>query len=275
MSRIAKRFEKLKGANKSAFVPFLTAGDPDADITAAILEKLPEAGADLIELGVPFSDPMADGPAIQASSQRALHGGMTMTKVLELVRRFRKTDEKTPLVLMGYYNPIHAFGTAKFVKAAAEAGVDGLIVVDLPPEEDEVLRLPALAQGLDIVRLATPTTSDERLPTVLQGAGGFLYYVSIAGVTGTKSFSEDEVRAAVTRLKSASGLPVAVGFGIKTPEHAAFVARVADGAVVGSAIVDRLAASTGQAEAERVADALGYCAELAKAVHTARDTNGV
>jgi tryptophan synthase alpha chain len=269
MSRIKKRFDALKAANRAAFIPFLTAGDPDAETSAALLEKLPAAGADLIELGVPFSDPMADGPAIQAASQRALAAGMTLAKVLELVRRFRKGEAKTPLVLMGYYNPIHAYGTARFVKDAAEAGVDGLIVVDLPPEEDEVLRLPAASQALDIVRLATPTTSEARLPTVLRGAGGFLYYVSIAGVTGTKSFAEDEVRAAVTRLKAASGLPVAVGFGIKTPENAAFVAGVADGAVIGSAIVDRLAASAGPRDA-RVKHTLDYCAQLADAVHSAR-----
>jgi tryptophan synthase alpha chain len=264
MSRIAKRFTDLAKANKSAFVPFVTAGDPDADFTAALMAKLPGIGADLIELGVPFSDPMADGPAIQASSQRALAAGMSLAKVLELVRRFRKVDNRTPLVLMGYFNPIHAFGTARFVKEAAEAGVDGLIVVDLPPEEDEALRLPAAAQGIDIVRLATPTTSDARLPKVLQGAGGFLYYVSIAGVTGTKSFSEDEVRAAVARLKSASGLPVAVGFGIKTAENAAFIAKCADGAVVGSAIVEKIAAGG------NVNDTLDFCSELASAVHSAR-----
>ncbi len=270
MSRIAKRFSELAKANKAAFVPFITAGDPDADITAALLAELPAAGADLIELGVPFSDPMADGPAIQASSQRALKGGMTLPKVLELVRRFRKADKKTPLALMGYFNPIHAFGTAKFVKTAAEAGVDGLIVVDLPPEEDEVLRLPAAAHGIDIVRLATPTTTDKRLPTVLKGAGGFLYYVSITGVTGTKSFAEGEVRAAVKRLKAKSGLPVAVGFGIRTPENAAFIAKVADGAVIGSAIVKRLDEGAEKPADKRVADTLAYCASLADAVHSAR-----
>lgn len=271
MSRIAKRFAELAKANCAAFVPFITAGDPDAETTAALLAKLPDVGADLIELGVPFSDPMADGPAIQASSQRALAAGMTMMKVLELVRGFRKIDDKTPVVLMGYYNPIHAYGTARFVKDAAEAGVDGLIVVDLPPEEDEVLRVPASSHGIDIVRLATPTTSDARLPAVLSGAGGFLYYVSVAGVTGTKTFAEDEVRTAVTRLKSAGGLPVAVGFGIKTPEKAAFIARVADGAVVGSAIVERLAKADGETEDRRLEVVLGFCATLASAVHSARD----
>jgi tryptophan synthase alpha chain len=248
MSRIAARFAELKKQNRAAFIPFVTAGDPDGETTAALLEKLPAAGADLIELGVPFSDPMADGPAIQASSQRALKAGMTLVKVLELVRRFRKTDAKTPLVLMGYTNPIHKYGTARFVKDAAEAGVDGLITVDLPPEEDEILRIPAAAHGLDIVRLATPTTDAARLKTILDGAGGFLYYVSITGVTGTKSFAEEEVRAAVAGLQSATGLPCAVGFGIKTPERAAGVARFAEAA----------------------ADTLAYCTSLGEAVHAAR-----
>ena len=268
MSRISARFTELKAANRAAFVPFITAGDPDSETTCALLAKLPAAGADLIELGVPFSDPMADGPAIQASSLRALEAGMSLQKVLELVRKFRKTDKATPLVLMGYYNPIHAYGTARFAKDAAEAGVDGLITVDLPPEEDTVLRLPATAQGLDIVRLVTPTTDAVRLQTVLDGAGGFLYYVSIAGITGTKSFAEDEVRAAVAKVKAASGLPCAVGFGIKTPEQAAAVAAFADGAVVGSAIVERFAAA-GDKDS-RVRDVLDFCALLAQSVHSAR-----
>ena len=273
MSRIATRFAELKKADRAAFVPFITAGDPDAETTTALLEKLPGAGADLIELGVPFSDPMADGPAIQASSLRALQAGMTLHRVLDLVRRFRKHDKTTPLVLMGYYNPIHAYGTARFAKDAAEIGVDGVITVDLPPEEDEVLRLPARAQGLDIVRLATPTTDDVRLRTVLDGAGGFLYYVSIAGVTGTKSFSNDDVRAAVARLKAASGLPCAVGFGIRTPEQAAGIAAFADGAVVGSAIVERIAAGAGREQAELVDDIVKYCATLAQSVHAARTSS--
>jgi tryptophan synthase alpha chain len=270
MSRIAQRFAKLKRTNRAAFVPFITAGDPDSETTASLLEKLPAAGADLIELGIPFSDPMADGPAIQASSLRALQAGMTLPKVIELVRRFRKADNSTPIVLMGYYNPIHAYGTARFAKDAAEAGVDGVITVDLPPEEDSVLRIPATAQGMDIVRLATPTTDDERLKSVVSGASGFLYYVSIAGVTGTKSFAECEVRAAVARLKAASGLPCAVGFGIKTPKQAAAVASFADGAVVGSAIVDRIAALNGRKKAELVSEVLEFCAALAQSVHAAR-----
>lgn len=264
MSRIAARFAALKAANKAAFISFITAGDPDEKTTAALLARLPGAGADLIELGVPFSDPMADGPAIQASSQRALKSGMSVAKVLDLVRGFREKDNVTPIVLMGYCNPLHMYGMARFVRDAAEAGVDGLITVDLPPEEDEILRAPASVQGLDIVRLATPTTNDLRLKTVLRGAGGFLYYVSITGVTGTKSFADDEVRAAVERLKSATDLPCAVGFGIKTPERAAAVAKFADAAVVGSAIVERMAAG------KSIDDVVTYCASLAEAVHSAR-----
>jgi len=272
MSRIGPRFEELKRANRAAFVPFITAGDPDLETSFAILEKLPAMGADLIELGLPFSDPMADGPSVQASSLRALEAGMTASKVLGLVRRFRKADQKTPIILMGYYNPIHAYGSARFAKDAADAGVDGLITVDLPPEEDEVLRAPANAHALDIVRLATPTTNDKRLPTVLDGASGFIYYVSIAGVTGTKSYSENDVRAAVARLKEKGGLPVAVGFGIKTPEQAGAIARFADGAVVGSAIVDLVAknAANGGNRESLVSETLNFCQKLANAVHAAR-----
>jgi tryptophan synthase alpha chain len=268
MSRIAARFEELKHADRAAFVPFITAGDPDSDASFEILSALPAAGADLIELGVPFSDPMADGPAVQASSLRALDAGMTVHKVLDLVRRFRKTDNETPVILMGYYNPIHAYGTAKFAKDAAAAGVDGLITVDLPPEEDEVLRAPANSHGIDIVRLTTPTTDGRRLATIANGASGFLYYVSIAGVTGTKDFAEDEVRAAVARLKAGANLPVAVGFGIKTPEQAASIARFADGAVVGSAIVQRIADA--QSRQNLVKDVVDFCRTLADSVHAAQ-----
>ena len=272
MSRIAQRFAELRKAGRAAFIPFITAGDPDADTSFAILEKLPEAGADLIELGVPFSDPMADGPAIQASSQRAITSGMTLTKVLETVRRFRAADQKTPLVLMGYYNPIHAFGTARFAKEAALAGVDGLIAVDLPPEEDEVLRVPAAAQNIDLVRLVTPTSDEKRIATILNGAGGFVYYVSVAGVTGTKSFSTDDVRPAIERLKALTHLPCTVGFGVRTPEQAQELAKLADGAVVGSAIVSRVAAGLERRLRRRalVKDVVDFCAGLAEAVHTAR-----
>jgi tryptophan synthase alpha chain len=268
MSRIAARFAELKKANRAAFVPFITAGDPDPETSFAILEKLAGAGADMIELGVPFSDPMADGPAIQASSLRALDEGMTLHKVIELVRRFRRADKTTPIVLMGYYNPIHHYGSARFARDAADAGVDGLITVDLPPEEDEVLRTPAAAQGLDVIRLATPTTNYDRLQTVLSGAAGFLYYVSVAGVTGTKSFEAGDVREAVARLKSRSPVPICVGFGIKSPEQAAEIARFADGAVVGSAIVSRIA--EGRRGQALVKDVVEFCAELADSVHAAR-----
>jgi tryptophan synthase alpha chain len=270
VSRITEKFQELRVANRAIFVPFITAGDPDSDTSFEILSELPSAGADLIELGVPFSDPMADGPAVQASSLRALEAGMTVPKLLDLVRRFRKTDNKTPIVLMGYYNPIHAYGTARFAKDAAAAGVDGLITVDLPPEEDEVLRAPANSHGIDIVRLTTPTTDGKRLAIIANGASGFLYYVSIAGVTGTKDFAENEVKAAVTRLKAGAKLPVAVGFGIKTPGQAASIARFADGAVVGSAIVNRIAESRGQSRQVLVKDVVNFCRSLADSVHAAR-----
>jgi tryptophan synthase alpha chain len=272
MSRIAARFAELRKANRAAFVPFITAGDPDVDTTYAILERLPISGADLIELGVPFSDPMADGPAVQASSLRALQSGMTLSKTLDLVQRFRRKNTTTPIVLMGYYNPIHRYGTARFAKDAASAGVDGLITVDLPPEEDEVLRAPAAAQGLDVIRLATPTTDAKRLPVILDGASGFLYYVSIAGVTGTKTFSAAAVREAVAKVKAHAQIPCAVGFGIKTPEQAAEIARFADGAAVGSAIVSLMAeaAHSGPAKAALVENVVNFCASLADSVHAAR-----
>ncbi|MBV8799713.1 MAG: tryptophan synthase subunit alpha [Alphaproteobacteria bacterium] len=271
MSRIARRFAELKRAGRSAFVPFVTAGDPDAATSAAILKQLPSSGADLIELGVPFSDPMADGPAIQASSLRALNAGMTVPGVFELVRAFRRSDKDTPIVLMGYFNPIHRYDTSCFVKEAAEAGVDGLIVVDLPPEEDEVLRGPACDRDLDIIRLATPTSHDERLAVILNGASGFLYYVSVSGVTGTKALAEEEVRGAVARVKAKTDLPVAVGFGIKTAEQAQAVAGFADAVVVGSAIVTCIAEG---AEAQKSSgaiaqDAIAFCATLAQAIHAA------
>jgi tryptophan synthase alpha chain len=272
MSRIQATFSRLAEDRRAAFIPFITAGDPSVEVSSALLERLPAAGADLIELGVPFSDPMADGPAVQASSMRALAAGMTVGGVLDIVRRFRQKDRSTPIVLMGYFNPIHAYGAERFVEDAAGAGVDGLITVDLPPEEDEVLRAPAAANGLDIIRLATPTTDDERLSAVLNGARGFLYYVSIAGVTGTKTYAEDDVRSAVTRLKNECQIPCAVGFGIKTPEQAGAVARFADGVVVGSAIVDRIAegVKNGKENTAIVEDAARFCKALADAVHADR-----
>ncbi|HEV7960678.1 MAG TPA: tryptophan synthase subunit alpha [Rhizomicrobium sp.] len=267
MSRIAARFAEMNG--RAAFVPFITAGDPDFDTSLAILNALPGAGADLIELGMPFTDPMADGPAVQASSLRALKTGATMARTLELVKEFRKRDSKTPIVLMGYYNPIHAIGAADFIKQIAAAGVDGLIVVDLPPEEDAVLLEPAKAAGIDMVRLVTPTTHEARLAKVLQGASGFLYYVSIAGVTGTKSFAGAEVKAAVARIRKATRLPVAVGFGIRTPAQAGEIARIADAAVVGSAIVTVIGEHQGAGKDKIVAKVTELCRALADSTHAA------
>jgi tryptophan synthase alpha chain len=269
VSRLPTRFGELQKSGRKAFVPFLSAGDPDFETCLAILEKLPAAGADLIELGMPFSDPMADGPAVQASSLRALKSGANMNRTLELVKKFRKTDNKTPIVLMGYFNPIHAYGTARFSRDAAAAGADGLIVVDLPPEEDDVLRLPAQAQGLDIIRLATPTSDAARLVKILDGASGFLYYVSITGVTGTKNFDSSAVATAVARIRKLSSLPVAVGFGVKTPEHAAEIARIAEAVVVGSAIVSHIAAKLEGPRAELVASVVELCRSLAASTHNA------
>jgi tryptophan synthase alpha chain len=243
VNRIEQRFAALKRAGRAGLVTYLTGGDPDAASFARILAGMPEAGADLIEIGVPFSDPMADGPAIQAAGLRALKAGMTVAKVLEIVRGFRAADDATPIVLMGYYNPIYHYGVARFLADAKAAGVDGLIVVDLPPEHDEELCLPARQAGIDFIRLATPTTDDKRLPQVLANTQGFLYYVAVAGVTGTKSAADEVITAAVTRLKRHTDLPVAVGFGIRTPAQAAAVARSADAAVVGSVLVERVAAS--------------------------------
>lgn len=271
MSRIARRFAELAKANRSAFVPFITAGDPDFDTALALLKALPQAGADLIELGIPFSDPMADGPVNQASYLRALESGMSLPKVLDMVRKFRKSDAATPLILMGSYNPIHAYGTARFVKDAAEAGIDGFLIVDLPPEEDEVLRLPASAHALDVVRFVTPTSDDRRLDTILDGAGGYLYYVSMAGVTGTKPIESQDVAAAVAHLRARTKLPVTVGFGIRTPEQAASVARFADGVVVGTAIVSRVCENINANAAELVGNVADFCRSLANSVHAARD----
>src|SRR6201991_1120808 len=243
MSRLANKFAALKKQGRTAFVPFITAGDPDMETSFAILEKLPAAGADIIELGMPFSDPMADGPAVQAASVRALKAGAGTAKVLEMVKKFRRTDKDTPIVLMGYYNPIHAYGTARFARDVAGAGVDGLIVVDLPGEEDEVLRVPARAQGVDLIRFVTPTTDEARLKRIVADASGYLYYVSVAGVTGTKAVPEEEVRLAMARVKAATDLPCTVGFGIRSPEQAEAIARLADGVVVGSAIVSKVAAN--------------------------------
>jgi tryptophan synthase alpha chain len=267
MSRIAARFAALKAQGRAAFVPFITAGDPDFETSRAILEALPGAGADVIELGMPFTDPMADGPAVQASSLRALQAGATMARTLDLVRGFRQRDDKTPIVLMGYYNPVHVRGADNFVRDAAAAGVDGFIIVDLPPEEDAVLLKPAHAAGIDIIRLVTPTTHDARLVKVLNGASGYLYYVSITGVTGTKSFAEDDVKAALARIRKASDLPVAVGFGIRTPAQAGQIARIADAAVVGSAIVSVIADNPNAGKDKIVTSVTELCRALADSIH--------
>ena len=270
-SRIAHRFAALAAAKRAGLVTFVTAGDPDFATSAAIVRGLAAAGADIIELGMPFSDPMADGPAIQLASQRALKSGQTMQKTFEIVANLRRDDQETPVVLMGYFNPIHRFGVARFAEAAARAGVDGMIVVDLPPEEDDELRLPARGCGLDLIRLVTPTTDDARLAKIAAHASGFLYYVSVAGVTGTKSAAAGDVAVAVARISRASALPVAVGFGIRTAVQAEAVARVAAAAVVGSAIVDRVAAGVAarQRDDELVRSVLGLVAELATGVRRA------
>lgn len=271
--RLARRFAKLKAEGRGGLVTFVTAGDPDHATSLAILKGLPAAGADVIELGMPFTDPMADGPAIQASSLRALANGARMTRTLELVRDFRAMDRDTPLVLMGYYNPIHSYGVDRFLADAKAAGVDGLIVVDLPPEEDEELCLPALAAGVNFVRLTTPTTDDRRLPAVLANTSGFVYHVSITGITGAGSATADTIAAAVERLRRHTDLPIAVGFGITTPEGAAAVARVADAAVVGSAIVRRVEAhldADGRPTPGLVPAVLDFVRALAQGVRAAR-----
>jgi len=272
-TRIERRFAALKSANRGGLVTFITAGDPNYELSLDLVRQLPAAGADVIELGMPFTDPMADGPAIQASSLRALRTGMTLKKTLKLIGEFRQGDNDTPIILMGYYNPIYSYGVPAFLKDAKAAGVDGLIVVDLPPEEDEELCLPALKAGLNFIRLATPTTDDKRLPAVLRNTSGFVYYVSIAGITGTRSAANADVSAAVARLKRHTDLPVAVGFGINTAEQAAAIAKVADAAVVGSALVNRIGAQVradGSASPQAVTDTLALVRELAAGVRRAR-----
>ncbi|MBD9577348.1 tryptophan synthase subunit alpha [Pseudomonas sp. BGr12] len=268
MSRLQTRFAELKEQNRAALVTFITAGDPGYSTSLDILKGLPEAGADVIELGMPFTDPMADGPAIQLANIRALGNGQNLVKTLKMVREFRQDNSTTPLVLMGYFNPIHYYGVDKFIADAKEAGVDGLIVVDLPPEHNEDLCDPAQAAGLDFIRLTTPTTDDQRLPTVLNGSSGFVYYVSVAGVTGAGAATLDHVEEAVARLRRHTDLPVSIGFGIRTPEHAASIARLADGVVVGSALIDKIAEATSSADA--VQSVLGLCRQLAEGVRSAR-----
>ena len=273
MSRIDKRFAALKQEGRGGLVTYLSAGDPDYDHSLDIIKGLPAAGADVIEIGMPFTDPMADGPSIQAAGLRALEGGQTMKKTLAMARAFREGDQDTPLVLMGYYNPIHAYGKDAFLDDALAAGVDGLIIVDLPPEEDDALCLPALDRGLNFIRLATPTTDEARLPKVLSNTSGFVYYVSITGITGARGAAAETTGAAVARIKAQTDLPVAVGFGIRTPTDAAAVARVADAAVVGTALVDKLAASLDEQGAPRpglVEDVLAMVGRLADGVRGAR-----
>ena len=248
MSRIEARFAELKREGRKAFVAYVMAGDPDYDTSLEVVRGLPGVGVDVIELGLPFTDPMADGPAIQLAAQRALEAGMTLRKTLDLAKAFREQDDTTPIVLMGYYNPIYSMGVETFLAEAKAAGIDGLIIVDLPPEEDDELCLPAAKAGLNFIRLATPTTDDKRLPKVLQNSSGFVYYVSITGITGAAAANAAKVGPEIARIKAASDLPVCVGFGIRTPEAAQELASVADGAVVGSAIVQELAAGKSPAQ---------------------------
>ena len=271
-TRIDRRFAALKEEGRAALVTFTMAGDPDYDTSLAIARALPKAGADIIELGMPFTDPMADGPAIQAAGLRALKAGQRMTRTLSLVRDFRKDDDQTPIILMGYYNPIYIYGNERFVADAKAAGVDGLIIVDLPPEEDEELCLPALKVGLNFIRLATPTTDDKRLPKVLTNTSGFVYYVSVTGVTGTAAPDTSKVTGAVARIKRHTLLPVAVGFGVKTAEQARAIAEGADGVVVGSALVDAMFKSleTGKAGAGTVNAVAQLVSALAQGVRSAR-----
>lgn len=263
MSRIDAKFADLNARGRKAFVAYVMAGDPTFDTSVEIVKGLPSAGVDIIELGLPFTDPMADGTTIQLAGQRALAGHMTLEKTLQVARELRKTDDTTPIVMMGYYNPIFSRGVDKFLVDAVAAGIDGLIIVDLPPEEDEELCIPAQKAGINFIRLATPTTDDKRLPKVLTNTSGFVYYVSVTGITGTAAAQTADVAPEVARIKAHTDLPVIVGFGIKTPEAAAAIAGVADGAVVGSAIVEKIGAG------ESVADVLAFVKSLADGCHSA------
>lgn len=272
-TRIDRRFAALKKEGRAGLVTFLTAGDPDYDTSLTIFKALPRAGADIIELGMPFTDPMADGPAIQASSQRALKAGQTLKKTLEMVRRFRRDDDETPIVLMGYYNPIYIHGVDRFLADAKGAGVDGLIVVDLPPEEDDELCIPALKADLNFIRLATPTTDDKRLPTVLNNTSGFVYYVSITGITGTTAPNTEQVADAVARIKRHTNLPVAVGFGVRDATRARAIAERADAVVVGSALIDILhdnLGKDGKATNATITAVTGIVSSIAEGVRSAR-----
>jgi tryptophan synthase alpha chain len=272
-TRIDTRFAQLKKEGRSAFVTFLMAGDPDPETSLQIIRALPQAGADIIEIGMPFTDPMADGPSIQAAGLRALKAGMTLKKTLAMVRAFREGDNATPLVLMGYYNPIYIYGVDKFLVDAKSAGIDGLIIVDLPPEEDTELCMPALKAGLNFIRLATPTTDDKRLPAVLANTSGFVYYVSITGITGAAAADSGAVGEAVARIRRHTSLPVCVGFGIRTPEAARAIAERASGAVVGTALVDALRGSLdgeGRATVKTVSAVADLAASLALGVRGAK-----
>lgn len=278
MTRIDKKFADLKQQGRAGLVTFITAGDPDYDTSLAILRGLPGAGADIIEIGMPFSDPMADGPAIQASSLRALKAGQTMKKTLSLVKEFRAEDDTTPIVLMGYYNPIYVYPGDRFVADAVEAGADGLIIVDLPPEEDEELRPAATAAGMNVIRLATPTTDAKRLPAVLSNTSGFVYYVSIAGITGTAAPDIDSVEAHVGRIKASTSLPIAVGFGVKTEEQVSAFADIAEGVVVGSALVSALGQSLdgdGKATEATKPELLGLVKRLSSVLRQPAETAAV
>jgi tryptophan synthase alpha chain len=266
--RIAERFARLKAENRAALVTFITAGDPNPEVSLSILRGLPKVGADLIELGMPFSDPIGEGAAIQASSHRALTTGATMDGTFELARRFRETDNDTPIILMGYFNPIYVYGVDRFITEALRAGIDGLIVVELPPEEDELLCLPAVHAGLPFIRLATPTTDDERLPKVLSNASGFIYYVSVAGTTGAAAPDPSMVRDAVARIRRHTDLPIGVGFGIRTPKQAAAIAAYADAVVVGSALVEKVGEAETAASASK--SVINLARRLAEAVEEAR-----
>ena len=275
MSRIAARFAQLRAEGRGALIPFLEAWDPDAATSMALLRGMPGAGADLIEIGCPFTDPMADGPTVQLAAIRGLKAGGTMARTLAMVREFRTEDDATPIVLMGYLNPILSYGVDRFVSDAAAAGVDGLIVVDLPSEEADMLVPQAAAKGLDVIRLVAPTTDAARLPLVLSGSTGFVYYVSITGVTGTRTASEADLAAAIPLVRQATDLPIAIGFGVRTPAQAAAAVRAADAAVVASALLDTLAASLddqGRARPDTVRRVLDQVRELAEAVRSARVT---
>ncbi|WP_424947108.1 tryptophan synthase subunit alpha [Candidatus Spongiihabitans sp.] len=263
--RLAQRFAQLKSAGRAGLITFTTAGDPDADTAQKILDGLPAAGADIIELGMPFSDPMADGPAIQAASLRALKSGMTLVKTLDMVAQFRQRDAQTPIVLMGYYNPIYHYGNQRFLDDAISVGVDGLIIVDLPPEEDDELCHPCLTAGLNWIRLTTPTTHRARLKTVLKNSSGFVYHVSIAGITGTRSAQPSDVNTAIRRIRSQTSLPIAVGFGIKTKQQVRKISSIADAAVVGSALIERIAQGLEQnLQSDQIVNNLhGFVTELA------------